>query len=151
MINSLAVMREHLGNQATITALVGKRVMVTPLAEGAGTLPAIEFRRVGGPGRNPEIPDEVTPLFEFRCWGGDRRDTASLDNAFALDAALNDVLIEIAQKRVSVPQFTIDSVVYGPFDLSLGEELEAGTDFLDLDSEAHFVRSAWRVRVSTNS
>jgi len=62
-----AILRAWLVTQADLTDVVGQRLYVPRLPEGA-TLPALSFAIRGGTA-NPHIPPLPEPSFQFDCWG----------------------------------------------------------------------------------
>jgi len=117
------IIREYLLTQATVTGLVGTRIMSPRLYENC-ELPAISFFTRGGPGTNPHIPPEVHCSVQFDCWANDPID------AREVYLALYDVLQGL--------QFTDVNVAGTDYRIASAIEEVPGQDLQDVDIPEYY-------------
>lgn len=152
MIPADIVIHRYMSTDSTITSIVGTNVSIRP-APVNKDFPYLEMAIVGGVPLT-EIDGEIYPLISFSGWGGDispdgnETETAML-NRTLLKSAVVERLRPIMKGRVGVDAFTKGADTYGPYDLTLGVDLEPPIDYEDVDSKGIYFRTAWRIRMST--
>ena len=115
-----AIIVAYLVGQAVLTAVVGDRIYVPALPEGAA-LPALGFRTVGGSG-DSYIPSIVSPTVQFDCWALDIEGGLSGPRgARAVYSALTDVLQGIQRQTVTVG--LTDYMIHSAIEQSQGQDL----------------------------
>ena len=154
MIPMDIVIRKYMADDSTIQGIVGSKVAISPVPVNMD-FPYLEISIVGGVPLT-EIDEEVYPLISFSGWGGllspDGNETeAAMLNRSNLRSAVVERLRPIMKGRVGIDEFTLGATTYGPYDLSLGVDLEPPIDYEDVDSKGIYFRTAWRIRMSTRS
>jgi len=113
MIDEGAMVRGHLLTYAPLTAVVGQRIMTTPLQEGT-TLQAMISHEIRGGTADP-MGHLLTPTFEFHCWGATRK------IARQVYGLLFDALHGIENKSVTVGSSS--TVIKSALEISHGDDL----------------------------